>query len=606
MANNLYPLKKDAYLTFDSLSLKEHIKKALSDDGIVTDHVYEGSYLSTIIDIFCFTFNNLIYYLNNTATESMFSDAQIYENINRIVKTIGYNPIGNQTSILSFSCSASPSVENGFYLIPRYSYINLGSISYSFNNDITFSKTLSGQLEYLKDFSSEKVLYQGKFIEYPKYIATGEENEIVYLLPGDNVIVDHFNIDVYVKNVSDGKWKQYFKTNSLYLENNNALKYEIRLNEKKHYEIKFGNNINGKKLNTGDEVAIYYLKSDGTLGEVGSNSLKEGVLMSFSTSQFSEILTDINLTTFNIISNNEMRFLNFDNDAPSTYYSLGDTVENIRENAPASFRSQYRLVTINDYTSYIKTNYSNLIHDVKVYDNWDYITKYLKYFYDLGITNPNNDSRVRFNQVNFADSCNFNNVYAFLISKITPSSKNVVNYLSPALKELIISSTKDIKTITSEFLIVDPVFIAVSFIISNNLIIDETDINNSKLIIIKNENTRRDDNSLKLDVYNIFKSYFSRENVKLGQTIDINYLTNQILTVDGVKSFYIGRTDDKNIKYEGLSLLLWNTNYLKDKIIINKNYILDEFKFPYLYDQDNFINKISVIKSGTIYENIEY
>jgi hypothetical protein len=35
-----------------------------------------------------------IYCLNNAAAESMFSDAQVYENINRLVKMLGYSPRG--------------------------------------------------------------------------------------------------------------------------------------------------------------------------------------------------------------------------------------------------------------------------------------------------------------------------------------------------------------------------------------------------------------------------------------------------------------------------------------------------------------------------------
>jgi hypothetical protein len=42
--------------------------------------------------------------------------------------------------------------------------------------------------------------------------------------------------------------------------------------------------------------------------------------------------------------------------------------------------------------------------------------KYLKYYYeDIGIGDPNNVSNVLYNQLNFADACNFNNVYITFI-----------------------------------------------------------------------------------------------------------------------------------------------------------------------------------------------
>ena len=90
------------YLSFDASTVKQLIVDRLNEIGAFTDQNYEGSNISTIIDIVAYTFNVLMYYLNKTSTESMFSDSQIYENMNRVVKLLDYKPIGNQTSILSF------------------------------------------------------------------------------------------------------------------------------------------------------------------------------------------------------------------------------------------------------------------------------------------------------------------------------------------------------------------------------------------------------------------------------------------------------------------------------------------------------------------------
>ena len=52
---------------------------------------------------------------------------------------------------------------------------------------------------------------------------------------------------------------------SLFLSEPNSRHFEVRYNENKNYELKFGNSVNGKKLNLNDTVAIYYLKSNGRL-----------------------------------------------------------------------------------------------------------------------------------------------------------------------------------------------------------------------------------------------------------------------------------------------------------------------------------------------------
>jgi hypothetical protein len=264
--NNSFDIPKGGYVAFDALSLRELIINRLNEQKIFTDQNFLGSNLSSIIDIIAYSYHTLIYYLNKTSTESMFSEAQLYENINRIVKLIDYSPIGYQTSTLTFNCSAE-SLTPGLYTIPRYSYVLTNDIPFSFNEDITFIKTTAGT-ESLNELAKQKILFQGIYQEYPLYSAAGDENEVVILdVAGSNV--DHFNIDVYVKSKITGVWEQYTKTTNLFLESGNAKKCEIRLNPYKRYEIKFGNGINGFKLETGDEVAVYYLVSGGENGVVG-------------------------------------------------------------------------------------------------------------------------------------------------------------------------------------------------------------------------------------------------------------------------------------------------------------------------------------------------
>ena len=105
-----FPIPRDGYLSFDAFTLKQHIKNALNKSGIFTDQNYDGSFISTIIDIIAYTFHVLMFYLNKNSTETMFTEAQLYENINRIVKMLDYKPLGNFTSILSFDVQAGAAI----------------------------------------------------------------------------------------------------------------------------------------------------------------------------------------------------------------------------------------------------------------------------------------------------------------------------------------------------------------------------------------------------------------------------------------------------------------------------------------------------------------
>jgi hypothetical protein len=536
----------------------------------------------------------------------MFTEAELYENMNRIVKLIDYSPIGAQTSTLNFNCSAT-ALPQGWYTIPRYSYILINSIPYSFNEDIIFAKTQNGSLESLNELTQQKLLFQGLYNEYPIYTANGETNEVL-LLDTASQIVDHFNIDVYVKSYSTGKWKQYTKTPNFYLEDGFAEKFEIRLNGNNRYEIKFGNNINGKQLEKGDQIAVYYLASRGAEGEIGPNALNVGTaLILFSTIQYNTILNDTNINNYRYILQTETSNLTFANPAGSSKFQIKEDVNDIRSNAPSVYKSQYRLVTTTDYETFAKTNFSYLFSDIKAITNKQYVSEYLKYFYDIGLTTPTNLNRPLFNQIQYSDSCNFNNVYYIVVPKT--ATPNSLDYLLPAQKELITSTVQATKMATVEVSFVDPSYKVLTFGVSSDLVINADTLEDSvaDLVITKKPNARRDNNSIILDVANIFKNYFSRENLKLGQVIDIRFLTQKMLELDDIESFATVNQLNSTIFTQGLSFFVWNPLYVNNDIISTQNNItMRSFEYPIFSNIDNIQNRIKVRSATPSYSTIEY
>ena len=86
--------RNNDYLRFSAYSIKDLITRKLSDNSSFTDQIYEGSNLAILIDIFSYMAQCLLYNINNAAAESMFADTQLYENMNRLVKFLNYNPKG--------------------------------------------------------------------------------------------------------------------------------------------------------------------------------------------------------------------------------------------------------------------------------------------------------------------------------------------------------------------------------------------------------------------------------------------------------------------------------------------------------------------------------
>jgi hypothetical protein len=589
MDNNL--LNKNSYVSFDATSLRDLIIDRLNKGKIFTDQNYQGSNMSAFIDVISFTFSTLLFYLNKTSSESMFSESQIYENMNRIVKVLNYNPIGRLGQSVPYKITASSSLSASNYTIPRYSYISTGGENYSINKDITFTKSTNSD-EIIENIANVYLAYQGLYQEYPIYTSSGVENEIVFLSLPDDVYIDHFNIDVYVKYFETDKWIKWNRCSELFLLTSNEESYEVRFNENKRYEIKFGDDINGKKLNKGDQVLIYYLNVDKKSTGIGPNGLNNSIVLPFNSIDYVNVINDTSTLYENFLTNQQLKEVRLNNDYPSTVFSDEESIDSIRKNAPKTFRSQYRLVTLTDYESFLKSNYSSFLSDLKVVNNENYLKNYIKYLYDIGLNEPQKDNRILFNQIKFSTSCNFNNLYVYMVPK-----SDLQEYLTPPQKEIIVNGLQDNKTLTSHIVPMDPVYTYIDFYLQQqNEIVTPSKSNLTRIRITKSLNSRRADSSIKSDIELIFKKYFGRNVNKLGQIIDIYQISTDILNIDSIEKIETYRTDT-NVSVEGLSFIFWNSVYPEsDSQVTSQNIQLENFKYPIFNDIKNIFSRIDILE----------
>ena len=586
MSNDLF--NSNSYVAFDGTTIRDLIISKLNQGQVFTDQNYQGSNLSALIDIIGYSFSTLLFYLNKTSSESMFTEAQLYENMNRIVKLLSYNPVGRLGQNVPFTIYTSQYIGSGNYTIPRYSNITVGGTTYSFSHDINFTK-YTDVAETISDIANTHLIYQGAFQEYPLYTAFGIDNEIIYLSLPQDIYIDHFNIFVYVKPFDTGKWEEWTRASELFLYNSSDSVYEVRFNSNKNYEIKFGDNVNGRKLKNGDQIQIFYLNIDKNAAGIGPNSLNNTPIVSYNSKAYNQIISDITINQ-NFLTTQQLSQTLINNDYPSTVYSDEENVDSIRSNAPQAFRSQYRLVTSTDYESYVRSNYSNFLSDLKLINNDEYLKGHIKYLYNIGLNEPQKENRVLINQINFANSCNFNNLYLYMVP-----SNDMQEYLSSPQKELILNSLNSNKTITSQIVPMDPIYMYLDFYISKpGVTPSPTDLNNSQLIITKNRNTRRADSAILADVLKVFNSNFNRKINSLGQLIDLYQLSTNILNVDGVSRVQTYRKDTDTY-VEGISVLLWNNTYPEnDAQVYSQNINLDYFKFPIFNNITNLASRILI------------
>lgn len=591
-----YNLPKNAYINFDALSLKDFIIQKLNENSNFTDQNYEGSNLASFIDIIAFSYHVLLFYLNQTASESMFSQATIYENINKIVNLIGYKPTGKQTSLVPVSCVASSSLPVGNYTLRKYGYFLIDKIQYTILEDFNFEKSSTGSQD-IDSIKNNLILYQGTVGEYPTYTANGDEFETLPIVivnrvdTNDTRFIADGTISVYVKEQSDGKWYEYQELDNIFLAKNDDRFYSVRLNDSGFYEIKFGNGIFGRKIESGDEVAIYYILSDNLNGIISKGAINGNKLFNYNSTRFAQIYSDTN-TSENVIDSTNNSFLYFTNTDNSTAISEAESVEQIKNNVPKYLNSQIKLVTEDDYDTFLNKEISNIITSVKTVNNKTFIDSYIDYFYKICV-DPNKSNRVIINQVNFADSCDFNNVNVFCVPKF--DLKNDGSYppfLPNSLKNLIVDKTKDRKILSHEVVPRDPIYVAFDIGFTNGTA-SKNILETSKLEIIRKSDAKTNPENLKKKIGDIILSFFNSSNNTLGQKIDISSLTSDILSLEGVVNI---RTKNGNEIFNGVSFISWNPIYEGvDDQVINQTTTLPFFKFPYFFNPQSIYQKISIV-----------
>ena len=607
-----FNLPTDAYTSFDAQSLRDLIIDRINNDTTInfTDQNFEGSNISALIDIIAYSYHTLLFYLNQTSSESNFNDAELYENINRIVKLIDYKPVGKQTAVLPVQINSTADQSAGYYTIPKFAFASSQGKTFTFTRDVTFEK-LTSQSESITAIGNQ-LMYEGILQEYPVVTSIGEKFEVINLLPGGDTTIDHFNIFVYVKEINEqNKWYEWNRVPSIYLAKPNERVFEIRYNENKNYELKFGNNVNGRKLTQGDQVAIYYLKSAGVDGKVTKNTFNNNTVNIYNTVQYDSILSDTKDSSLNFLTIENVLNTTISNTEDSTDFGEEENVDEIKQNAPKFFSSEYKLTTKGDYKSFIERNYKNLVYDVTVQNNSDYTNNFLNYLdQELGLTDYSLETNALYNQYYFADSSDANNIYLTIVPNLR-KNKSVItrsNYLSNALKEKIRNEIADYKLLNSEIAFIDPVYLNLDISLKlpgepNRLSYKDQ----TKLVITKEARTLINEEDLKSKVFNVITNYIN--GLKLGDIIDVRFLNNELEKIQGISSIETTRTDlglDKRT-VPGLSFCVFNPIYNgRDKKEFDTRCQLLPFQIPYIENPVAFKNKIQVKSLVTNKRVIEY
>ena len=326
-----------ADLDFDQV--KTSIKDYLRSNSNFTDYDFEGSNLSSIIDILAYNTYITSYNTNMVTNEVFIDSATLRENVVSLARNIGYVPRSRKASRskISFFVDTSEYTNAPASLILQKGTVATTpafgdqSYSYSIPDDIT-----SPVINNIAEFKDVEI-YEGARISQTFTVDAFNPNQRFIL---DNPGIDTSLITVNVRSNANASAKtNYYLADSLFDLDGDSHVFFIQEIEDEQYELIFGDGIFGKKLQDPQFITVEYTVSSGK----EANNINS---FNFSGSLIDDNSRDVSsgISLITVI------------DSSHSGASI-ETVESIKKYGTRIYASRNRAVTSADYEALIPSIY---------------------------------------------------------------------------------------------------------------------------------------------------------------------------------------------------------------------------------------------------------
>jgi hypothetical protein len=335
MATNLNVTELD----FDQI--KQNLKNYLKTQSEFNDYNFEGSGLSTLLDVLAYNTHYNAIAAHFSLNEAFLDSAQIRGNVVTRAKLLGYVPrsilaprarvnieidVTDEIGILPDNLTMARGTKLGTQVAQKpYQYVTLQTQTASL-------QTTSAPITKKYIFTNVDIA-QGYYKSLKYRVDNDIENQKFQLSDGD---ADTSTLRVRVQeNEESSAYDIYSRFESLLGVNSSSQVYYLQENASNYYEIYFGDGVTGRKPNNNNIITLDYVYTDGSESN-GANAFT----MSDSVGGFGEST----VTTLN----------------SSAGGAEQETSESIRFNAPLTFTSQNRAVTSDDYRAIIQREFTNI------------------------------------------------------------------------------------------------------------------------------------------------------------------------------------------------------------------------------------------------------
>ena len=331
------PLVNFSNLDFDQI--KTTLKEYLKANSNFTDYDFEGSNLSSIIDVLAYNTYITSYNANMITNEVFIDSATLRENVVSLARNIGYVPRSRKaaTASVSFFVNCSGVIPTPATLTLKKGPIAssegaFGGQSFIFSilDDITVP--VNDGIAYFDDI----IISEGTLLT-SNFTYSGRNPNQKFILPNSGI--DTALLSVTVKgNQQSTTSTKYTTQDSLLDINSDSKVYYLQEIENERYEIFFGDGIFGKKLEEGNYININYISCNGDSANGVNQFQFSGKLTYTRNSQEYTVTSGISLLTTGVTAQGG---------------EVIESVDSVKKFAPRIYASQNRALTANDYETLI-------------------------------------------------------------------------------------------------------------------------------------------------------------------------------------------------------------------------------------------------------------
>ena len=331
------PLVNFSNLDFNEVKLT--LREYLKSNSNFTDYDFDGSNLSSIIDLLAYNTYITSYNANMVANEVFIDSATLRENVVSLARNIGYLPRSRKaakaTVTFFVDCSnitptpATITLKKGPVASTSGTFGNQ-SFVFSILSDITVP-VVDGIASFNEITINEGTLLSSNFT------FTARDVNQKFILP--NTGIDTSLINVTVKgNENSTQAVKYTSQDSLLDINGTSKVFYLQEIEDERYELFFGDGIFGKALEEGNYITADYIVSSGDSANGISQLQFAGKLSYTRNSSDYTVTSGISLLTTGLIASGGEAI---------------ESVESIKKFAPRIYASQNRALTASDYETLI-------------------------------------------------------------------------------------------------------------------------------------------------------------------------------------------------------------------------------------------------------------